>query len=740
MGKKDKSKENLPPSLFDNLDLFAAASAAKDEAEKPERKSAKSAKAVPTPPPTPASKGLTGAGPMQQLYDFNFRQYSAYVICSRAIPAVEDGLKPVQRRIMHALYEQDDGRYTKVANIVGQTMQYHPHGDASIGDAIVVLANKLWGKGKGYLIDGQGNFGSLLTGMPHAAVRYIECRLTELAKNEVFNRKTTSYVPNYDGRKQEPVYLPAKIPLLLMMGADGIAVGLSTAILPHNFIELLEAEICLIQKKPFQLYPDFQLGGVMDVSEYQDGLGKVKVRAKIEKEDKNKLVITELPWGETTDSIAESIEDAIKKKKVPVRKLHDLTSDKVRIELELQAGMSQEKAIVALYAFTNCEKSLSSRPIVLDEGRPRLMSVTEILKKNVERLMDLTKREQEIRLGELDDLYHARTLDRIFIEERIYKRIEQEKTMEGVKTAVRTGFEPHMKELRRKVITDDDIDRLLKLQIRRISQFDINKNREEIEGIRKEEAQVKDNLVHLRAFVVKYLKGLIRQYQKNYPRCTKVESGAFKQVDVRAITATELTIRWDKENHYIGSGIRGGEELFKCSSLDELILVWKDGRFRKVQPEDKLFVDKDLMQVLRYNQEKDRETREFTCVYEEGGYGFSYIKRFRFGGLIRNKDYRLAPEKPKSKVLYFQEGCPETIYVKFKPAKGQKIHQQHFLPHELVDRVNRETGKAEKQEVVPIRSATAKGKQLTTKPIARIGSAKGSWWDDREPPSKGVLD
>ena len=740
MGKKDKSKESLPPSLFDNLDLFAAASGAQGEAEKPERKSAKSAKAAPPPPPSPASKGLTGAGPMQQLYDFNFRQYSAYVICSRAIPAVEDGLKPVQRRIMHALYEQDDGRYTKVANIVGQTMQYHPHGDASIGDAIVVLANKLWGKGKGYLIDGQGNFGSLLTGMPHAAVRYIECRLTELAKNEVFNRKTTSYVPNYDGRKQEPVYLPAKVPLLLMMGADGIAVGLSTAILPHNFIELLEAEICLIQKKPFQLYPDFQLGGTMDVSEYQDGLGKVKVRAKIEKEDKNKLVITELPWGETTDSIAESIEDAIKKKKVPVRKLHDLTSDKVRIELELQAGTSQEKATVALFAFTNCEKALSSRPIVLDQGRPRLMSVTEILKKNVERLMDLTKREQEIRLGELDDLYHARTLDRIFIEERIYKRIEQEKTMEGVKAAVRTGFEPHMKELRRKVITDDDIDRLLKLQIRRISQFDINKNREEIEGIRKEEAQVKDNLVHLRAFVVKYLKGLVRQYQKNYPRCTKVESGAFKQVDVRAITATELTIRWDKENHYVGSGIRGGDELFKCSSLDELILVWRDGRFRKVLPEDKLFVDKDLMLVLRYNQEKDRETREFTCVYEEGGYGFSYIKRFRFGGLIRNKDYRLAPEKPKSKVLFFQEGCPETIYVKFKPAKGQKIHQQHFLPHELVDRVNRETGKVEKQEVVPIRSATAKGKQLTTKPIARIGSAKGSWWDDREPPSKGVLD
>ena len=738
MAKKDK--DNLPPSLFDNLDLFSAAKQQEAETKEAEPKKAKGpAKGAPPPPPAP-KPGLTGTGPMQQLYDFNFRQYSAYVICSRAIPAVEDGLKPVQRRIMHALYEQDDGRYTKVANIVGQTMQYHPHGDASIGDAIVVLANKLWGKGKGYLIDGQGNFGSLLTGMPHAAVRYIECRLTELAKKEVFNRKTTKYVPNYDGRKEEPVYLPAKVPLLLMMGADGIAVGLSTAILPHNFIELLEAEIALIQKKPFQLYPAFQLGGIMDVSDYQDGLGKVKVRAKIEKEDKNKLVITELPWGETTDSIAESIEDAIKKKKVPVRKLHDLTSDTVKIELELQAGESQEKAIVALYAFTNCEKSLSSRPIVLDQGRPRLMSVTDILRKNVERLMELTKREQEIRLAELDDLFHARTLDRIFIEERIYKRIEQEKTMEGVRSAVRTGFVPHMKELRRKVITDDDIERLLKLQIRRISQFDIDKNREEIEGILREEGEVKDNLVHLRAFVVKYLKGLVKEYAKRYPRCTKVASGAFKEVDVRAITASELTIRWDRENNYVGSGLRNGDELFKCSSLDELILVWKSGRFRKVQPEEKMFVDKDLMVVMRYNQEKERDSRDFTLVYEEGRYGFSYIKRFTFGGLIRNKEYSLVPEKCKAKILFFQEGCPDTLYVKYKPAKGQKIHQQHFLPKEQVVRDNPETGKSEKRDRVEIRSAGTKGKQLSTKPIARVASAKGSWWDDSEPPSKGVLD
>ena len=690
----------------------------------------------------PTEEGPTGEGSTLSLTGM-FRDYwidyASDVILDRSVPDIDDGLKPVQRRIMHSLWEKDDGRYTKVANIVGHAMQYHPHGDASIGDAIVVLANKLWGEGKGYLIDGQGNYGSLYTGMPHAATRYIECRLTDLARKEVFNRKTTTFVPNYDGRKEEPVYLPAKIPLLLMMGADGIAVGLSTAILPHNFIELLEAEIAIIQKKPFEIFPDFQLGGIMDVSEYQDGLGKVKVRARIEPEDKSRLVITELPWGETTDSLSASIEDAIKKKKVQIRKIHDLTSESVRIELELQAGASQEKTMTALYAFTNCEKSIASRPIVLDDGRPRLMSVSDILRKNVDRLMALTRREQEIRLQELDDLFHARTLDRIFIEERIYKRIEKEKTLEGVFKTVIEGFKPFRAELRRDVV-DEDVERLLKIPIRRISQFDIDKNREEIANIRKEEAQVNDNLVHLRAFVVKYLKSLIKEYSKRYPRCTKVAKGAFKQVDVKAITASELTIKWDRENHYIGSGLRGGDELFKCSSLDELILVWKDGRFKKVQPEDKIFVDKDLLAVMRYDQEKDRETRDFTCVYEEGGYGFSYIKRFRFGGLIRNKDYRLAPEKPKSRILFFQEGCPDTIYVKYKPAKGQRINQQYFLPKEQVQRVNADTRELEDQDVVAIRGAGAKGKQLTTKPIARISASKGSWWDDEESPSKGVLD
>ena len=713
-----KSKGSEPPSLFDNLDLFAQT--AENEAEKGEPKEEKPVEdvSVGTSPAETSLKGLTGRGPMRDLYDFNFRQYSAYVICSRAIPAIEDGLKPVQRRIMHSLWEKDDGKYTKVANIVGHAMQYHPHGDASIGDAIVVLANKLWGEGRGYLIDGQGNYGSLYTGMPHAATRYIECRLTELARKEIFNKKTTDFVPNYDGRKEEPVYLPAKIPLLLMLGADGIAVGLSTAILPHNFIELLEAEIAIIQKKPFELYPDFQLGGVMDVSEYQDGTGKVKVRAVIEEADKNRLVITQLPWGETTDSISESIEDAIKKKKVKIRKIHDLTSADVHIELELQAGENPAKVKTALYAFTSCEKSIASRPIVLDGGRPRAMTITQILQRNVDRLLFLTKRELEIRLDELDALFHARTLDRIFVEERIYKRIENEKTYEGVQTAVLEGFKPFRSELRRDV-TLEDVERLLKIPIRRISQFDIDKNRDEIKNILAEEEEVRDNLAHLRAFTVKYLKGLISQYRKKYPRCTQISKGPFQQADVRKLTASELSVKFDKENHYIGTDLRGADELFKCSSLDEILCIWKDGRFKKIQPPDKFFVDKDIMEIFLFQQEKDRD-REYTCVYEEPLYGFAYVKRFTFGGLIRNKEYRLAP--PKSKILYFTDGCPEQLYVKFKPAKGQKIHQQMFDPKE-----------------VTVRGSSARGIQMTTKPIARCSANKGSWWDESEAPSKGVL-
>ncbi|MBO7166477.1 MAG: DNA topoisomerase IV subunit A [Kiritimatiellae bacterium] len=719
----DKNKE--PPSILDDLDLFNYSNAKDDEqkASSQDDGELKVEEVVVEKKPSVLndisnSYGMTGTGPLRNLMDENFLQYTGYVICSRAIPAIEDGLKPVQRRILHALFEKDDGRFTKVANVVGHTMQYHPHGDASIGDALVVLANKLWGKG--YLIEGQGNFGNLFTGMPSAASRYIECRLTTLAKEEIFNKKTTRYIPSYDGRNLEPVLLPSKIPLLLMLGADGIAVGLSTAILPHNFVELLEAEIAIIRKESVTVYPDFQLGGIMDVSEYEDGKGKVKVRAVIENREKNKLVITQLPWGETTDSLIANIEDAIKKKKVMVRQIHDLTAQNVEIELVLSTGATQEKVKSALFAFTNCEKSISSRPIVLDEGRPREMTITQILKKNVERLMALTRQEFDIRLAELDDLFHARTLDRIFIEERIYKRIEEEKTHEGVFNAVIEGFKPFLKELRRNEISKDDVERLLAIPIRRISQFDINKNREDIKKIIQEEDEVRKNIAGIRGYVIKYLKGLIKTYGKDYPRATKISDGAFKQVDVRAITASELSIRYDKENMFVGTGLKSaGEELFKCSSLDKLLFVWKDGRYKMMTPPEKQFVDKNLLDVFVYNPEKDRD-KEFTCVYEEPVYGFSYVKRFTFGGMIQNKEYRLAPEK--GKILYFQAGAPENLYVKFKPAKNQRIHQQIF-----------------EMKQVTLRGASSKGLQMTTKAISRISPNKGSWWDDSESPSKGVL-
>lgn len=713
-----------PPSLFDSLDLFGQTNKEPRAVKEPIVE-----EVVVTPSAVNVNTNLTGTGPLRNLMNTNFLQYTAYVICSRAIPAVEDGLKPVQRRILHSMWETDKRHNTKVANVVGNTIHYHPHGDVSIADALVVLTNKLAGEGNGYLINGQGNFGNIYTGAPAAAMRYIECQLTDLARKEVFNPKTTDYVPNYTGEKMEPVLLPAKIPLLLMLGAEGIAVGLSTSILPHNFIELLEAEIALIQKKPFALFPDFQLGGIMDTSEYKDGVGKVKVRAVIEEQAKNRLVITQLPWGETTDSIIDSIDEAVKKKKVSVRHIHDLTSENVEIEMELTLGADPKKVIQELYAFTNCEKSISSRPVVLCNGRPMEMTVSQILQNNVDRLMMLTRREFEIRLQELSELFQARTMDRIFIEERIYKRIETEKTEEGVKATVLTGFIPFRKELRRD-ITDDDIKRLLSIPIRRISQFDINKNRHELEDIVAEEKEVAKNLAGLRAYVIKYLKGLIKEYSKKYPRHTVIATTPFKQVDVRAITASELTIRHDKDGMFIGSGVKTGDEIFKCSSLDKLIFVWKDGRYKMMPVPDKFFVDKDLLTVFVFNPEKDRE-KEYTCIYEEPTWSFTYIKRFTFGGMINNKEYTLAPKK--SKLLFFQSGCPDIFYVKFKPFKNQRLFQQTFEPKKQVEKGG------EMRDSVEVRGAGAKGIQMTTRPVARIATAKPTWWDDAQETSKGVL-
>ncbi len=506
--------------------------------------------------------------------------------------------------------------------------------------------------------------------------------------------------------------LPCKLLLLLMLGAEGIAVGLSTVLLPHNFIELLEAQINIIQRKPFQVLPDFISGGTMDVSEYQDGVGRVKVRAHIEPRQNNRLAVTALPFGQTTESLIQSIEEAIRRKKVPVRQINDYTAERVEIELVLNVGASQEATTKALYAFTACESGIVSRPVVLFHNRPVEMSVSDILRANTELLLDLLKRELEIRQGELQEGFHQKTLERIFIEERIYKRIEEMPTVDQVRIAVLDGFKPFRDQLRRDV-TDDDVERLLQIRIRRISLYDINRNREEIEGILKELAEVEANLKSLRAYAVKYLKRLVKEYRDRFPRLTEVTT--FSEIELRTLTARELLIKIDRENGYIGHEIRGGEPFFHCSSMDKLIVVWDDGRYRMLPPPDKFFVDQNMLYCALFDRD-----RPMTCVYIEPSYGFTYIKRFTFGGAIQNKDYRLAPEK--SRVLHLQEGAPPAIYLKYKPAKGQRIHQQVFDPAEVM-----------------VKGVAARGIQMTSKDVSRLATEKPKWWEDDQNSPKGVL-
>ncbi|MFC1764072.1 DNA topoisomerase IV subunit A [Planctomycetota bacterium] len=647
-------------------------------------------------------------GPLTDMMDFNFLQYASYVICERAIPNVADGLKPVQRRILHALKDKDDGRFIKVANVVGHTMQYHPHGDASIGDALVTLTNKR------YLIEGQGNFGNIFTGDRAAASRYIECRLTDLARDELFNKDLTEFIPSYDGRNKEPVTLPSKIPLLLMLGAEGIAVGLSTSILPHNFIELLQAEILIIQetkKKPAKInvLPDFQTGGIMDVSEYEKGFGKVKVRARIEKRDTNKLLITELPYAQTTESVIASIEDAVKKKKVQVRSISDFTAEKVEIEITLSQGADQDKALKALYAFSKCETSVSSRIIVIRDKRPAEMNTEQVLRENVRQLLDILKRELELRRHNLLEAFHAKTLIQIFIENRLYKKIEECKTYEAVMKAVFTSLEPFRPKLKRDV-TKDDVEMLLQVRIKRISRFDINKNRKDIEDILKELAQVEKHLKALKVYAVNYLRAIIRKYKNDYPRRTQTDT--FKELDVRKLTANELTINLDRDKGFLGYNIKG-DEIMKCSSLDKLLIVKNDGTFIMSPPPETYFVDDNLIYCGLYDR-----NLEFTAVYAE--WGVTYIKRFKIGGTIMNRDYHYVPEK--AQVLICCPGCPDDLYVKYKSAKGLRILQQHFQPNQVL-----------------VKGLKAKGKQMTSKTVAYMGTKPGRWWDKKIRSPKGIL-
>src|SRR5258706_357005 len=528
-----------------------------DNGNPPKRKAAKNgngethvlAENVATAPARPFQPGPIHF-PLHRRVDRRFLDYASYVIRDRAIPNLADGLKPVQRRILWALHTMDDGRFMKVANVTGETMKYHPHGNASIDDALVVLANKR------YLIEGQGNYGNIFTGDPAAAPRYIECRLTELAREHVFNDEITDFVPSYDGRNKEPITLPCKLPLLLMLGTEGIAVGMSSRILPHNFPELVEAQIAILNKQPFKCLPDFQTGGLMDARGYKDGAGEIKVRAKIKIKDDSTVAIKEVPPTTTTESLMASIEDASRKGKIKVKSVNDFTAEDVEIEVRAPSGVSAEQLVDALYAFTGCEVTIASRIVVIKNNRPVELTVSQVLRQNTEQLIETLKRELQLRESKLQDELHFRTLERIFIEERLYKKIEQCKTNEGVLAAVHDGFKPFKKELVRELV-DADVDRLLQVRIRRISLFDINKHREEMEQVKADLADTRKNLKNLTKYVIGHLEALLAKYGPLYPRLTK--SSRYDEVDAKEVAFKAFKVAYDRESGYVGHKVSGGE-------------------------------------------------------------------------------------------------------------------------------------------------------------------------------------
>jgi Type IIA topoisomerase (DNA gyrase/topo II, topoisomerase IV), A subunit len=622
--------------------------------------------------------------PLKDLINENFIQYASYVIRDRAIPQLEDGLKPVQRRILHALYEKDDGRFNKVANIVGHCMQYHPHGDASIEDALVNLTNR------SYLIEGQGNFGNILTGDPAAASRYIECRLTGLARDQIFNPKLTEYVPSYDGRNREPLLLPAKLPLLLMLGSEGIAVGLSTRILPHNFIELLKAQVAILQNKRFRLLPDFPQGGLMDPSDYDKGNGKIKVRAKIEPRDNNRLVIRELPFGTTTETLIASIEDAARKKKIKIRSISDFTAANVEIVITLSPGEDQEKAIAALYHFSQCEMTIHSNIVVIQGDRPAQMDVDQVIRANTDQLVHLLKRELEISETEHQDELHRKSLIQLFIEHRVYKKIEDCETYEAVQKAVLRGLAPYRPQLTRD-IAGEDVEMLLALPIKRISKFDLQKNNEEKAKIVQELKEIRKNLHRLIPYAIAYLEELILRYGKTYKRRTRLTEA--ETIDVRELTAEELPIVYDQERGFLGSEVKG-ETAFRCSPLDRLILVWESGRYQMIPPPERMFVDKDLLYFRIYDRD-----RVFTVVYSTPK--ATFLKRFTFGGAIMNRDYSCTQEGAK---ICFITGKPvRELRLKYRHTKGARLDEQTFAAEDII-----------------VRGPKARGLQVTKRTVTSV--------------------
>lgn len=572
---------------------------------------------------------------VKDLFDKNFLEYASYVIRDRAIPDIDDGLKPVQRRVMHTLFEVDDGRFNKVANVVGQVMKYHPHGDSSIYGALVVLANKE------LFIEKQGNFGNMYTGDGASAARYIECRLKPIAKDILYNPEITNFVPSYDGRNKEPTVFRAKLPLVLILGAEGIAVGMSTKILPYNIREVIDAEIKCLKGEKIEIYPDVPTGGIIDVSEYNDGLGKIITRAKLDTSDEKRIVITELPVGSNTKSLIESLEKAAKNGKIKISSIVDLTSDHVEIEIKLQRGVYAKDVVDSLYAFTDCEQSISCNMLVIKDNMPQQVTATDVIKYHAKQLQVILKDELELEKRNLTDKLHMRTLERIFIEERIYKAIEQMKTAETVKKAVRAGFEPFKAELIRE-ITDEDIEHLLQIPIRRISLYDINKNRAEVKEINARLKEIAKLLKNLKAYAISYLEGINTKLDVEMTK-RKTQIKGFEAVDLKEVVKRDTSLRYDSKTGYLGTSVSTGTELMKVTPFDRIFILRKSGTYAVVDVPDKLFVDTNMWYCSLADKEQLSKIL-FTVIYRDPKTKYAYIKRCRIEKWINNRDYLIIPD------------------------------------------------------------------------------------------------
>ncbi len=632
---------------------------------------------------------MTKQADLKELMQENFIKYASYVILERAIPNAIDGLKPVQRRILHTLYQIDDGRMHKVANVVGQTMALHPHGDAPIYDALVNLAMK------DYLLDKQGNFGNLHTGDPAAAARYIETRLSGLARETLFNPALTEFVPSYDGRHQEPVTLPAKIPLLLLLGAEGIAVGMATRLLPHNFSEVLQAEIDLLEGRCVELFPDFPQGGIMDATHYDKGRGKVRLRARIEVKDDKTLVIRETCYSSTTESLMHSIEEAAKKGKLKIDAIGDYTAEKVEIEIKLPRGQHASSLIDALYAFTECEVTLHSMPLVIRGDLPWETDVSSILELHAEKLQEYLRRELEIEEGRLLEKIFEKTLEQIFIENRLYKRLETVSSQAAIHETVADSLVPYHKELSR-TPTKEDIERLLAIPIRRISRFDIDKNQEEIAAILARLKEIAKDLKGIKQVTIRYLKSLLAKYGKHFPRRTEIS--AIETIDKRAMETYTMQVGIDEKGGFIGTKVQG-ERSLECTNFDKLLLLYKEGNFTVISIPEKLYVAGEGRTPVSIGVAD--KTTSFVAIYRDQATGLSYGKRFIVNQFILEKSYEFIPEGAELQLL--KEGSAGTIYLDLEKKARQK---EMRIPVVL--------------DEIPLKGVKAKGVRLSTRPVRKI--------------------